>query len=73
MTNFTVYFKTQLSDYMTEWVWSTIEVRIVCIVDDFKMDYETRAPNIFKVIQYRDFLRGYEEETFYLEKTPVAS
>ena len=59
MTNFTVHMKTYLSEYMRESVWSTIEVRIVCIVEDFSLTYETRVPNIVEVIDYKDFLMGH--------------
>ena len=44
---------------MRESVWSTIEVRIVCIVEDFSLTYETRVPNIVEVIDYKDFLMGH--------------
>jgi len=43
---------------MRQWVWNKIEVRVVCIVDELEIDYESRVPNIFEVVDYSNFMNG---------------
>lgn len=52
MFSFTVYQVTDYSDYMTESIWNEVEVRVVCLVEEFSVPAEAYPPNIFNVFSY---------------------
>ena len=59
---------------MTEWVWSAVEVRIVCLVESFNTDENTRVPNIFYEIDYRLFNQyGNIFEEYEMQSAPTVS
>ena len=43
---------------MNQLIWSTIEVRIVCIVDEIEAPLEAYPPSIFEVFAYESLLQG---------------
>ena len=46
MTSFRVHHKTLYSNYMTEFIWNVIEVRIVCLVEGFDVPLQAMPTNV---------------------------
>ena len=57
---------------MQEPVWSTIEVRFVCIVDEFADDMPRGAwpPNIFEVLTYDALMSGEFYKDYTIDESP---
>ena len=68
MLTIRAYHVTYYSDYMTELIWNTIEIRIVCIVDSFEIPLKAFPENIFKVLQYEDLMQGSINETYFIKE-----
>lgn len=68
MLSFSVYQVTDYSDYMPQSIWSKIEFRIVCIVQDFNVPAEAYPPNISRVVSYEDFVQGLVFESHQMSK-----
>lgn len=71
MQSFKLYHKAWPSDYMQEPVWSTIEVRFVCIVDGFAdVPKGAKPPNIFEVLTYEALMSGEFYRDYTIDQLP---
>ena len=55
---------------MSEPIWNTVEVRIVCIAEGIEANLESQPQNIFKVFSYEQLMNKQIEETYRMNEMP---
>ena len=54
-------------------LWNTIEIRIVCIVEDFDIPLNARPQNIFQVVSYDSLMNGSVFNSFKIDGLPKSA